>query len=123
MHHHIDKVPKPVISCKMMDEGLHNMSGQHARLICSSESEPPQDLKFLWHSNGKDQTGQELTISVGDKYDDDKHSCTVSNPVHTETITFTTKECHPGQRFTCLILFFCLLLRNKIALSVLPSLY
>ncbi|XP_029979877.1 uncharacterized protein LOC115411814 isoform X2 [Sphaeramia orbicularis] len=93
----IDKVTKPVVSCKLMDESLHNTSGPQARLMCSSGSEQPQDLKFKWHSNGKEQPGQELTISVGDKHDDDEHSCTVSNVVHTETTTFTTKECYPEE--------------------------
>ncbi|XP_073329208.1 uncharacterized protein [Pagrus major] len=89
----IDKVAKPTISCEMNDGGGSNKSGT---LLCSVEPRQPQSsMWFEWQSHGNVQPGPQLTISLGDKYDDEVYSCRVSNPLSEETATFTAKDCYP----------------------------
>nr|XP_046259823.1 neurofilament heavy polypeptide-like isoform X17 [Scatophagus argus] len=89
----IDKVAKPTISCHMNNGTSSHISGT---LLCSAEPRRPQNLmKFEWSSKGKVHPGPQLVISLGGEYDDEVHICNVSNPLSTETATFTSKDCYP----------------------------
>nr|XP_046259817.1 dentin sialophosphoprotein-like isoform X11 [Scatophagus argus] len=89
----IDKVAKPTISCHMNNGTSSHISGT---LLCAAEPRRPQNLmKFEWSSKGKVQPGPQLVISLGGEYDDEVHICRVSNPLSTETATFTSKDCYP----------------------------
>nr|XP_046259821.1 dentin sialophosphoprotein-like isoform X15 [Scatophagus argus] len=90
----IDKVAKPTISCHMNNGTSSHISGT---LLCAAEPRRPQNLmKFEWSSKGKVQPGPQLVISLGGEYDDEVHICRVSNPLSTETATFTSKDCYPA---------------------------
>nr|XP_046259816.1 dentin sialophosphoprotein-like isoform X10 [Scatophagus argus] len=90
----IDKVAKPTISCHMNNGTSSHISGT---LLCSAEPRRPQNLmKFEWSSKGKVHPGPQLVISLGGEYDDEVHICNVSNPLSTETATFTSKDCYPA---------------------------
>ena len=92
---HIDRVAKPNISCEMNDGSGSNKSGT---LLCSAEPRQPRSLmKFEWRSRGKVQPGTNLTISLGDEYDDEEYSCRVQNPLSEETTSFIAKHCYPGK--------------------------
>ncbi|XP_036966454.1 dentin sialophosphoprotein-like isoform X3 [Acanthopagrus latus] len=89
----IDRVAKPNISCEMNDGSGSNKSGT---LLCSAEPRQPRSLmKFEWRSRGKVQPGTNLTISLGDEYDDEEYSCRVQNPLSEETTSFIAKHCYP----------------------------
>ncbi|XP_054483308.1 uncharacterized protein LOC129116440, partial [Anoplopoma fimbria] len=91
----IDKVANPTISCEMNDGGSSNISGN---LVCSAEPRRPQSLiKFEWTTRGIIQPGPNLQISLGDQHDDEEYSCNVSNPLSSETATFTANDCYPDK--------------------------
>ncbi|XP_051259844.1 dentin matrix acidic phosphoprotein 1 isoform X4 [Dicentrarchus labrax] len=90
----IDKVAKPIISCEMNNGSI--ISGT---LMCSAEPRhPPSLMKFEWSSSGDVQPGPKLTINLGEKLDDEVYTCSVSNPLSTETGTFTAKDCYPADK-------------------------
>lgn len=92
---HTDKVAKPTITCEMNNGSSSDMSGV---LVCSAELKQPQSLmKFEWTSYGKLQHGPQLTISLGDKLDEEVYSCRVSNPLSNEMATFIAKDCYAGK--------------------------
>uniref|UniRef100_A0A1A8JG59 CD48 molecule n=1 Tax=Nothobranchius kuhntae TaxID=321403 RepID=A0A1A8JG59_NOTKU len=63
--------------------------------MCSAESKQSQSLlEFEWSSDGNKQVGQKLIIPLGDVHDKQVYNCTVSNPLTTESATFTAKECY-----------------------------
>uniref|UniRef100_UPI0037E7AC62 lymphocyte function-associated antigen 3-like n=1 Tax=Semicossyphus pulcher TaxID=241346 RepID=UPI0037E7AC62 len=94
----IDKVAMPTISCETNEGSSSDVSGIQATLLCSAEPRPPQSsLKFEWRSQGKLHSGQKLTISLGDKHDEEVYSCSVSNPLSSVTATFTAKQCYPDK--------------------------
>ncbi|XP_057708251.1 uncharacterized protein LOC130926932 isoform X2 [Corythoichthys intestinalis] len=92
----IDKVGKPSISCKMVDEN-------QATLMCSSHSKHPHLLQFMWHSLGKNRPGPNLTITLQDKLDDRVYHCHVSNPLTNETAGFTAKDCFKDKKTAALL--------------------
>ncbi|XP_077436365.1 lymphocyte function-associated antigen 3-like [Vanacampus margaritifer] len=88
----IDKVTKPNISCEMI-----NIS--QAMLVCTTECKCPHLLKFKWRSQGKEQTGPNLNITLSNDHDDQVYQCDVSNPLSKEIATFSAKDCFPGETY------------------------
>ncbi|KAM3607251.1 uncharacterized protein V6R79_004192 [Siganus canaliculatus] len=85
----LDRVAKPTVFCKI------NNSNNSGTLVCSAEPRQPVHLMtFEWHSQGSVHPGPHLQISLGDEHDDKVYSCTVRNPLTTETAAFTAKDCH-----------------------------
>ncbi|XP_061648784.1 CD48 antigen-like isoform X1 [Phyllopteryx taeniolatus] len=82
----IDKVTKPNISCEMIN-------ANQAILVCSTECKCPHLLKFKWRSQGNEQAGPNLTITLNNEHDDQVYQCNVSNPLTSETSTYTAKDC------------------------------
>ncbi|XP_061548276.1 CD48 antigen-like [Phycodurus eques] len=82
----IDKVTKPNISCEMID-------AKQAILVCSTECKCPHLLKLKWRSQGNEQAGPNLTITLNNEHDDEVYQCDVSNPLTSETSTYTAKDC------------------------------
>ncbi|XP_028250151.1 glutamic acid-rich protein-like isoform X8 [Parambassis ranga] len=87
----IDKVAKPTISCKILND--NDNSGHVAKLTCSAEpSQPPALMTFEWTSHS--HSGPELPILLGHEQDKEVYSCTVSNPLTNDSATFTAKDCY-----------------------------
>ncbi|CAJ1079506.1 clumping factor A-like isoform X2 [Xyrichtys novacula] len=102
----IDKVPMPKVSCEMNKDSTSDTPDIKAMLLCSAESSTPESLiKFEWRSGKQEklQLGPKLEIPLGDKDDEEKYSCSVSNPVSSEKATFTAKECYNGQDSTVVL--------------------
>ncbi|XP_034550199.1 T-lymphocyte surface antigen Ly-9-like [Notolabrus celidotus] len=112
----IDKVTSPTISCEMNEGSSSDLSKTNATLLCSAETRTSESLmKFEWMSKGKTlHLGPKLTISLGDKLDEVEYNCSVSNPLSSETATFTARECHGKSSSAvlaaCLSILFLLLL-------------
>ncbi|XP_055009801.1 clumping factor A-like isoform X3 [Boleophthalmus pectinirostris] len=87
----LDEVSKPVIRCEMNDE---NSTITSATLFCSSPSNTPEALTFIWRLEGQSELGQTLPITLGDGHDDITYSCTANNPLQEETSTFIAKDCY-----------------------------
>uniref|UniRef100_UPI0037E70CE6 coxsackievirus and adenovirus receptor homolog n=1 Tax=Semicossyphus pulcher TaxID=241346 RepID=UPI0037E70CE6 len=114
----IDKVAMPTISCEMNDA-----SGIQATLVCSAEPRPPQcQLKFEWSSQGKPHPGPNYTISLGDKHDEEVYSCSVRNPLSSETATFTAKECYPDSS-SSVALIVSLVITGLVIVTILGIVY
>ncbi|XP_065818415.1 titin isoform X2 [Labrus bergylta] len=93
----IDKVAMPTISCEINKDGGSDVSEVRATLLCSADPTPPESMmKFEWRARGKSQPGHKFNISLGDERDNEEYSCSVSNPVSSETATFTAKDCYHG---------------------------
>nr|XP_029131153.1 uncharacterized protein LOC110005107 [Labrus bergylta] len=93
----IDKVARPTISCEINKDGGSDVSEVRATLLCSADPTPPESMmKFKWRARGKSQLGHKFNISLGDERDNEEYSCSVSNPVSSETATFTAKYCYHG---------------------------
>ncbi|XP_065818425.1 titin isoform X12 [Labrus bergylta] len=91
----IDKVAMPTISCELNKDGGSDVSEVRATLLCSADPTPPESMmKFEWRARGKSQPGHKFNISLGDERDNEEYSCSVSNPVSSETATFTAKDCY-----------------------------
>ncbi|XP_029315338.1 nucleolar protein dao-5-like [Cottoperca gobio] len=89
----IDKISKVAISCEMND-GSSSSANISGKLVCSAEPRHLQSLmKIEWRSHGNVQPGPEFKISLADEHDEEKYSCSVSNPLSSETATFTAKDC------------------------------
>ncbi|XP_061735868.1 uncharacterized protein LOC133538336 isoform X5 [Nerophis ophidion] len=86
----IDKVSKPNISCEMIDT-------YQATLVCSAESKHSPLLKFKWRSDGNEQTGPNLTITLQKFLNHQVYICEVSNPLTIEMAAFTAKDCLSGK--------------------------
>ncbi|XP_034549765.1 clumping factor A-like isoform X2 [Notolabrus celidotus] len=119
----IDKVSKPTISCEVNEGSSSDVSKTKAMLLCSAEPRKPESLmKFDWRSQGKNlQLGPKLTISLGDNHDEEEYSCSVSNPLSSETATFTARECYPDKSSSavlaaCLSILFILLLGTVVGI-------
>ncbi|XP_037095452.1 uncharacterized protein LOC119115235 isoform X2 [Syngnathus acus] len=80
----IDKVTKPNISCEMVNQ-------KQAFLECLTEGKSDPLLKFKWRSQGNEQNGPILKITLSDKQD--VYHCDVSNPLTNETASFLAKDC------------------------------
>ncbi|KAM9710306.1 uncharacterized protein ACNS7B_024258 isoform 6-T6 [Menidia menidia] len=94
----IDRVPKLIITCEMNRGSSSDGSEHQASLTCSAEERQSQSLlKFEWSSNGNVQSGRNLTISLGNEHDNVVYTCTVSNPLTTESAEFTAEECYPDE--------------------------
>ncbi|XP_071331793.1 neurofilament heavy polypeptide-like isoform X10 [Trachinotus anak] len=87
----IGKVPKPTISCDM-NNGNSNTHGTQATLTCSAD--PQSSMSYEWDSHGEVLPGPNLTISLEGEHHDKTYTCRVSNPLTTETATFTAKNCY-----------------------------
>ncbi|XP_061917391.1 uncharacterized protein LOC133658905 isoform X2 [Entelurus aequoreus] len=85
----IDKVSKPKIRCKMIDR-------YQATLVCSTESKHSHLLKFKWRSDGNEQTGPNLTITLKKFLNHEVYMCDVGNPLTNEIAAFTVKDCLSG---------------------------
>ncbi|XP_034416688.1 dentin sialophosphoprotein-like [Cyclopterus lumpus] len=108
----IDTVPKPTISCEMNDGGSSNVSGE---LLCSAEPRQPQSfMTFEWRTHGDVWPGPRLPISLGDAYDDEVYSCSVSNLLSREEATFPAKDCYPDES-SSVILIACLVVAFLLA--------
>ncbi|XP_065818438.1 nucleolar and coiled-body phosphoprotein 1 isoform X25 [Labrus bergylta] len=91
----IDKVAMPTISCEINKDGGSDVSEVRATLLCSADPTPPESMmKFEWRARGKSQPGHKFNISLGDERDNEEYRCSVSNPVSSETATFTAKYCY-----------------------------
>ncbi|XP_065818433.1 eukaryotic translation initiation factor 5B isoform X20 [Labrus bergylta] len=91
----IDKVAMPTISCEINKDGGSDVSEVRATLLCSADPTPPESMmKFEWRARGKSQPGHKFNISLGDERDNEEYNCSVSNPVSSETATFTAKDCY-----------------------------
>uniref|UniRef100_A0A3Q3FLJ5 Ig-like domain-containing protein n=1 Tax=Labrus bergylta TaxID=56723 RepID=A0A3Q3FLJ5_9LABR len=91
----IDKVAMPTISCEINKDGGSDVSEVRATLLCSADPTPPESMmKFEWRARGKSQPGHKFNIPLGDERDNEEYSCSVSNPVSSETATFTAKDCY-----------------------------
>uniref|UniRef100_A0A3Q3MLS5 Uncharacterized LOC109975152 n=1 Tax=Labrus bergylta TaxID=56723 RepID=A0A3Q3MLS5_9LABR len=91
----IDKVAMPTISCEINKDGGSDVSEVRATLLCSADPNPPESMmKFEWRARGKSQPGHKFNISLGDERDNEEYRCSVSNPVSSETATFTAKDCY-----------------------------
>nr|XP_020516884.1 uncharacterized protein LOC110005969 isoform X1 [Labrus bergylta] len=85
----------PTISCEINKDGGSDVSEVRATLLCSADPTPPESMmKFKWRARGKSQPGHKFNISLGDERDNKEYSCSVSNPVSSETATFTAKDCY-----------------------------
>ncbi|TNN39712.1 Lymphocyte function-associated antigen 3 [Liparis tanakae] len=90
----IDLVPRPSISCELMDGGGSNVS---AELLCSAApGRPRAGVAFEWRTRGDVRRGPRLHIPLGGDYDDDVYSCNVSNLLSSKEATFPAKDCYPG---------------------------
>ncbi|KAJ0005601.1 hypothetical protein NQD34_015495 [Periophthalmus magnuspinnatus] len=89
----LDEVSKPVIRCEMKDENS-NSNITSATLHCSSPSNTPEALTFIWNLEGKSEQGQTLPIALGNEHDDIMYSCTANNHLHEETSSFMAKDCY-----------------------------
>ncbi|XP_056284429.1 uncharacterized protein LOC130202719 isoform X2 [Pseudoliparis swirei] len=108
----IDLVPKPTISCEVIDGGSSNVSGE---LLCSAEPRRPQAVvTFEWRTRGDVRPGPRLHISLGDAYDDEVYRCNVSNLLSSEEATFPAKDCYPDES-SSVILTVCLVVASLLA--------
>ncbi|XP_077363971.1 uncharacterized protein LOC144007899 isoform X2 [Festucalex cinctus] len=82
----IDQLTAPNITCVMS-------GANQATLVCSTDSQHPHLLEFKWSSRGKEQPGQNLTITLTGELDDRVYRCDVSNPLTKQTATFTASKC------------------------------
>ncbi|XP_055007632.1 SLAM family member 8-like isoform X2 [Boleophthalmus pectinirostris] len=89
----LDKVSKPVIRCEM-NSTKQNSTITSATLFCSSPSNTPEALTFIWRLEGKSELGQTLPIALGNGHDDITYSCTANNSLQEETSTFKAKDCY-----------------------------
>ncbi|XP_042281288.1 lymphocyte function-associated antigen 3 [Thunnus maccoyii] len=115
----MDKVAKPTISCEMIDGSGSDKLGIQATLMCSAEPSHPQSLmKLEWSSRPGQpvQPGPNITISLGDGYDDEEYSCSVSNPLSNERATFIAKDCYPDKSSSTGLIIGLVILFSIIAL-------
>ncbi|XP_061649029.1 uncharacterized protein LOC133487066 isoform X1 [Phyllopteryx taeniolatus] len=92
----IDKIAKPSISCEMAD-------ANQATLVCSTDSKHPRFVEYKWSSHGNRRPGPNLTITLRDESDDRIYRCDVSNPLTSETATFTAKDCFLDKKTAALL--------------------
>ncbi|KAJ0070342.1 hypothetical protein NL108_007680 [Boleophthalmus pectinirostris] len=92
----LDKVSKPVIRCEM-NSTKQNSTITSATLFCSSPSNTPEALTFIWRLEGKSELGQTLPIALGNGHDDITYSCTANNSLQEETSTFKAKDCYTAE--------------------------
>ncbi|XP_055017491.1 signaling lymphocytic activation molecule-like [Boleophthalmus pectinirostris] len=92
----LDEVSKPVIRCEM-NSTKQNSTITSATLSCSSPSNTPEALTFIWSLEGQSELGQTLPIALGNGHDDITYSCTANNPLQEETSTFKAKDCYTAE--------------------------
>eukprot|EP00064_Thunnus_orientalis_P003365 superscaffoldBa00000271_g3374 len=103
----------------MIDGSGSDKLGIQATLMCSAEPSHPQSLmKLEWSSRPGQpvQPGPNITISLGDGYDDEEYSCSVSNPLSKERATFIAKDCYPDKSSSTGLIIGLVILFSIIAL-------